>query len=92
MIKKKQMREFLKRLNSPEGCNFRKIEGKPKGEDITWTCNAHTSRPLSHVILHSMNISESDIKEIMRVAEKYGGYCDCEIIFNAQDGLMKSAK
>jgi hypothetical protein len=92
MISKKQMREFLKKLDSPEGCNFRKVEGMPKGEDITWTCNAHISRPLSHAILHSMNVSETDIKEIMKVAEKGGGYCDCEILFNAQDALMKAAK
>jgi hypothetical protein len=89
MISKKQMREFLKKLDSPEGCNFREIDG---GTDITWTCNSHISRPLSHAILHSMKVSEEDIKEIMDVAASGGGYCDCEILFNAQDALMKVAE
>jgi len=39
-----------------------------------------------------MNVSEKDITEIMEVAVKGGGYCDCEILFNARDTLMESTK
>ena len=87
MISKKRMKEFLDKLEGEGGCNFRRVGGK-----TTWNCNAMTGRPLAHKVLRSMRVSAAGIKEIMDAAQKYGGYCDCEILLNAKPGLMRKAK
>lgn len=87
MISKKKMTEFLCRLDGPEGCNFR---GKGKG--LRWLCNGiHGDRPLAKSILLRMKLGK-ETKEVLKACDKYGGLCDCEILFNAAEHLLKVAK
>lgn len=87
MITKARMKLFFSKLEGKDGCNFRRVSGK-----TAWTCDATAKRPLAHKILRAMKVPAGSIKEIMGVATKHGGHCDCEILFNAKPGLMKAAK
>ena len=84
-MNKEQLKEFFERLFGPEGCNFRKDK---KGED-QWNCGNGDDKTLSIKILRKMGIKNKDIKIFLSQCEKYGGYCDCEIIFNAMDHFIK---
>jgi hypothetical protein len=88
MITKKRMKEFLNKLEGKSGCNFRE---DAKGH-ATFSCNASAARPKAHKILRSMGVADSTIKQIMKIAESNGGYCDCEILFNAGRALIKEAE
>lgn len=79
---KKQIKEFIKRLGGKEGCNFR-----GKGKNMKWNCDAKTHN-LSRKILTKMKISQKEQDEFLKKCEKYGGYCDCEILFNAEEHLL----
>ncbi len=90
MITKKEMSEFLDRLQGPEGCDFR----QPDPDDvnsITWNCAGDNDTSLSRRTLIDMGRSEEDIKEILDIAATSGGYCDCEITFNATEALLNAA-
>jgi len=80
---KKQIKEFLERLEGKEGCDF--TEDK-KGE-ITWKCDSKTHK-LSEKILTKMGVSKKEQKEFLKKCEDTGGYCDCEIIFNSSEHLI----
>lgn len=86
-MNKKQIKEFLKRLEGPEGCDFReKTKGDPKS--IFWKCKDGVNKDLSVKILTAMNISPSKQAEFLTRCTLYGGHCDCEIIFNAAEKLI----
>lgn len=72
--------EFIERLEGPEGCNFQEDEhGK-----ITWRCMGGSDKSFATAILETMlNI---DVAGSLRFFERYGGYCDCEILFNVEAG------
>lgn len=81
---KKQIKEFLKRLKGPEGCNFHE---DTKGERL-WRCKAGNDKTYSKKILRSMGISKEEQLTFLSKCESLGGNCDCEIIFNAADHLI----
>lgn len=81
-MNKKQIVEFLNRLRGKEGCNFR-----GKGKNLKWACDAKT-QTLSRKILTTMKISKAEQDKFLKRCEKYGGYCDCEILFNAEEKLV----
>ena len=91
-ITNNQVHEFLNRLHGEEGCNFRKDK---KGED-TWTCKAagpnYGEHNLARKILTKMGISKTEQKRFIDECKEYGGYCDCEILFNSAETLVKKYK
>ena len=81
---KKQLKEFFKKLEGPEGCNFREDD---KGKMI-WNCKAGEDKSHSVKILEEMGIPTQEIVSFLEKCSKRGGHCDCEIIFNAADKLL----
>lgn len=74
--------EFVTRLEGPDGCNFHKNdEGKWE-----WFCKGGKDKSFATAILKTMSeqdeIGPFDIPASLAYFESYGGYCDCEIIFN----------
>lgn len=68
-------KEFMERLEGPEGCNFRESEENPGS--ITWDCNGTDERSLARSILEKMG--GFDIEASMNYFKENGGSCDCEI-------------
>jgi hypothetical protein len=64
-------REFFARLEDFEGPG----------------CSGKTDRPISRKILASMGVSADHIEECLALFEEHGGYCDCEVMVNAQDRI-----
>lgn len=69
-------REFLRRLEGVEGCNFAEDE---TGQ-ITWRCSGDGDKSLAIAIMQK--IQDVDIERSLDYFEQNGGYCDCEILFN----------
>ena len=83
-ITKKNIKLFLDLLEGKKGCNFR--EDKKRG--TIWNCKAGNDKSKSIAILNDMGFDYQQIFEILSVTEDNGGYCDCEILFNATDALL----
>lgn len=83
----KTINEFLNRLEGKEGCNFRLNDRNDKNS-ITFDCDGRT-RTKAIAILEGMKVSQHEIDEIMDICEENGGYCDCEILFNAEEALLE---
>ena len=75
---KGQIREFLKRLAGPEACQFGLLEWKCGGKDFEF----------SRKILNSMEIPNDVQNKLLNLCKELGGYCDCEILMNAAQGLL----
>ena len=70
--------EFERRLEGPEGCNFRKDEN---GE-IIWDCDDWThEKPKTRAILSAMGM---DVEGSLAYFDEEGGHCDCEVLFNVR--------
>ena len=76
--------KYLKTLAGPQGCNFHKGY---KGQTV-WKCAGGTSTKISRKILMKLNVAPSDTVRLLAFAKKHGGYCDCEILFNAKSALL----
>ena len=86
-MNKKQMKKFFRRLEGKEGCNFiEKIKGDPSS--ITWKCKGGNDKSFSRKILTKMKIGKEDQEIFLKQCEQNGGYCDCEILFNAEEKMM----
>lgn len=72
-------KEFVARLEGPEGCNFRLKDPKDR-ESIRWTCAAD-GHPLATKILKAMRF---DVARSIAYFREHGGYCDCEVVFNVK--------
>lgn len=70
-----QMQEFFERLEGPMGCDFK--------EDGSWRCKGGNDKSLARAVLAGMGIDGKEADEFLEQCHEYGGYCDCEIIFNA---------
>lgn len=81
MLTKEQLDEFFSRLEGEEGCDFKKND---KGE-TTWKCKGGNNKSKAREILKKMKIPEKDMIEFLCLCDRYGGYCDCEILFNAEE-------
>jgi hypothetical protein len=78
--------EFTERLEGPEGCNFQENPEWP-GTGM-WQCDASEDRPKARAILERMG--GFDIEATLDFFSEYGGHCDCEILFNVEDGVERS--
>lgn len=72
--------EFVERLEGPEGCNFREDD---EGKTI-WNCSSETDKPLATAILRKM--PDVDLEASLMYFHQHGGHCDCEILFNVDQG------
>ena len=71
--------EFIKRLEGPEGCNFRRTD--PDDPKTTrWRCGGGDNKDFAVAILKTM--PDINIKKSLKFFEDNGGFCDCEILFN----------
>ena len=90
-------REFIYRLDSEEGCNFRvnskdnwlkekntagKLVAWIKPDGLLYDCNNKLERPFAVAILQKMG--NIDIPKSLEFFNEHGGYCDCEILFNVE--------
>ncbi len=69
--------KFVELLSGAEGCNFR----GSTASDLTWKCDGSVEKPLARAILEKY-FPQFDVHETLAYFEDYGGYCDCEILFN----------
>jgi hypothetical protein len=74
--------EFVDRLSGPEGCNFRKHPDPKK--KFTWECKGGRDQTLARKILSTM--PGVDVEGTLTWCREHGGFCDCEIIFNCEQG------
>ena len=69
-------RRFIRRLEGPEGCDFRQDEdGK-----FTWRCAGGTDQSLSRAILEQL--PGIDVEGTLAYFSDHCGHCDCEVVFN----------
>jgi hypothetical protein len=85
-VTREVINEFLDRLTGKEGCDFVMNEQDPL--QSTWNCDG-VSHKHSRKILKSMGLKEYQIEMVLDVAKDNGGYCDCEILLNADDNLLE---
>lgn len=80
-VKGKDLFDFVS-----EKVNFRSTQGKPineeKPENITWTCH-HDLRFVKEFCERHSIPNEQIISEL----KAWGGYCDCEVLWNAVDHI-----
>jgi hypothetical protein len=69
-----EIETFEDRLN--EALNWR-----GEGLDITWNCDHDLRR--TERILTEMGFDQEKIDRVIRYFKDHGGFCDCEVIFNA---------
>ena len=81
---KRQMEYFFSELEGKNGCNFRKNN---KGEDI-WKCKGGQDTSLARKILKEMGIGKAEADAFLKKCESFGGFCDCEVIFNAKTKML----
>ena len=75
--------KFIDMLAGPKGCNFRRT----KTQGWKWKCHGDTDRPIARKVLKEMNKLgklpyEINIDATIRACNKFGGYCDCEIVMS----------
>ena len=82
----KRWDEFVQRMEGPEGCNFRMEK-----DQLLWKCPGGAAK----AILKSMGFGRKAVLESLTYSEEYGGFCDCEIVFNVawrfENPQMRSA-
>jgi len=71
--------EFIDRLQSKEGCDFKEDD---KGK-VTWKCKGEQDKSFARKILSKMG-KTIDTDGSLKYFEEHGGYCDCEIVFNVK--------
>jgi hypothetical protein len=86
-MNKLQAELFFKKLEGKEGCNFQEKE-KGNPESITWTCKGGNDQSFAIKILKKMGIPDKEITDFLSECHEFGGHCDCEILFNAEDDIM----
>ncbi len=72
-----QLGEFFERLMGEEGIGLTRSGAK---------CNGYAA---SERILNEMGVSKEKQEQFYELCEYYGGYCDCEIIFNAKPRFLE---
>lgn len=80
----KQVKEFFERLEGKEGCAF---EGMT--QNLRWKCAGGKDKTLSIKILKKMKIPKKEATSFLNKVDSLGGHCDCEIIFNAKDEILR---
>ncbi len=61
----------------------RKLDVSKKGSNCDGTFS------YSRFILREMGVEKENLNNFLKLCQNYGGYCDCEILFNAKDQLLK---
>lgn len=77
-LSKAQLREFLERLASDEGCQYHGNDWRCGGSEFTY----------AKKILSLMKIPRANQAKFLELCKEYGGYCDCEILMNAAPKLL----
>lgn len=75
-LKLPQIKTFLINLS-------RKLDIGKKGSNCDGTLS------YSRFILEEMGVEKENLNNFLKLCQHYGGYCDCEILFNAKDQLLK---
>ncbi len=77
-LSEEQIREFVYRLASPEGCQY---------NGIKWRCGGK-NHEYSRQILNRMKVSKKNKEVLLELCKELGGYCDCEILMNVASYLL----
>jgi hypothetical protein len=72
-----QWTEFVKRLEGPEGVNFRR---DPKDGDVMWDCYHDFDN--SAAVLAGMGLAAEEIEATFDFFVRHGALCDCEVLLN----------
>jgi hypothetical protein len=75
--------EFVEKLEGPNGCNFREVDGESK-----WTCKGGMDKSNAARILREMR--GVDLDATLAFFDQHGGHCDCEILFNVEDSFART--
>ena len=86
MLTKQKAKVFFELLEGEHGCNFYKDK---KGE-IKWSCRGNFD--FARKLLRAMQVKNKDAEDFLSLCEDRGGYCDCEILFNAEDRILAELK
>ncbi len=78
LMTRQQFRRLCEYLQGPDGCNFEDAPDEPDG--MTWDCDGTLKLTRRWLKRHNL-----DIETNVAALNACGGYCDCEIIFNAVD-------
>jgi len=78
-LTKAQIRKFLYRLAGEEGCQYSGLKWRCGGKEYNYAKN----------VLNLMNIPFTEQEILFELCKKYGGNCDCEILMNAANRLLK---
>jgi hypothetical protein len=77
-LTKRQLKQLKDWLEGPEACSFRQeVAGDPN--TIKWVCDnelTFTRKWLEARVL--------DVEGAITYLKEHGGYCDCEVVFNAR--------
>lgn len=78
-------REFADTLGGPGYCDFQMPD--EDASKATWDCTGHEDRPHARRLMATMGFSSVEIEAALGYFDRYGGHCDCEILFNVDRGL-----
>ena len=65
-------------------CDFKQSE-KGNPESITWICDSELTKTKEFCKIHDIDFSVVESR-----LESTGGYCDCEVLFNSADNILRS--
>jgi len=65
-------------LTGPKGCHFRPDPNNP--DEVVWECDGSLRKTRQWLRRRAF----LDMKRNINVIKELGGYCDCEVVFNAQ--------
>lgn len=79
-----QLTEFIQRLDGPEGCDF-KVDG-------TWSCPGGQDLSQARAVLAAMGFEPDVTETLLGCFTALGGYCSCEVLFNAVERIEAAIK
>lgn len=78
-----QFEKFCDWLAGPEAVNVRDNPDKP--DDVLFTCDNDFTFTRQYLAKHRLNIEDN-----IETFKNFGGYCDCEILWNVYDRREKA--
>ncbi len=78
---------FFSLLEGPAGCNFR--DDPNKEHSFVFDCGAGVDKTHSIRILQNLGLETWEIVNVLIDCHLNGGHCDCGIVFNASNYIIK---
>ena len=78
LMTQEQFRQLCEYLEGPDGCSF--VDAPDEAEGIHWNCDGTLKLTRGWLRRHNLTVEVN-----IAALEACGGYCDCEVVFNAVD-------